>query len=147
MDGQVSTTVRVNVPRSVKIRTGTMKIMFFNIYPAMLIEYVAPFAHFGSDILLGGVSELCLCNTAWRLNIGATGVQVRKSGRSSFYLTEIPGMRTEDVQYVCVLRSTEIWNEGYNALLESPYTAERVMKTQFYDEMDVYFSCGIIFDI
>lgn len=142
-------------PKPVRIIPGTKQIIFFNIYEPLRLEYYntsynigsrivyEASYNYGSDILLKGISKLCLCSTAWQINIGTRALHVNTSYNYNtweYQLKEIPCETADSVLYICVLKRGEEWNANYEALINSPQISH-VMKTFFYNEEDEYFSC------
>jgi hypothetical protein len=144
------------VPMPVKVKANTKKIYFANHYETLRIDFFNYENNYGSDLLLPGVSELCLCNEAWRENIGAESISVAVDLQvhglhQKYYLLEVRlavnGTPHENVQYICALRPHENEYDAYNMMYALQAQVPRVMKTLFYDERDEYLSCKDIASI
>lgn len=142
MTGHGICTVPIYGPQSVKIITGTNKIVFFNIYDSLRVEFYNESHNYCSDMLLQGVSKICLCSPTWQHKIGSDDLYIKagyNNEHMKYYLKEVT--QNDNASYLCVLKPTEHWNTNYDALLEKPYNIHHAMRTLFYDDHDEYFAC------
>jgi hypothetical protein len=129
----------------IKIGEHVKQVVYFNAYKAICLEYTGRAHHFTGDILCTGISGLCLCNKPWRDDVLTTDLQVSIDQRNrDFYFKVVPS--PAEILLLCVLKTTEEWNEVYDFIIENPaqegwLARGRLMRTAFYTDQDELFTC------
>jgi hypothetical protein len=132
-------------PSAIRIGEHIKQVVYFNAYKAICLEYTGRAHHFTGDILCTGVSGLCLCNKPWRDDVLTTDLQVSIDQRNrDFYFKVVPS--PAEILMLCVLKTTEQWNEVYDFITENPapegwLARGRLMRTAFYTDQDELFTC------
>jgi hypothetical protein len=104
---------------SYHITVDAKKILFFNPFGSLRVEFFTHHENYCCDLLSNGLSSLCLCNPVWRDAILGRGLQVRMS----------PGSNRANTYF---LQHVQVWEapEGFFSLKVS--TVDEVFDAAYY---------------
>jgi len=103
----------------IALESNIMKIVFYNPHEPIMIEFDYGYRYPTQEVIIGGISSLCMCNAKWRTAVHANHmtIQVDKithDGSSRYYLRKVTAEAGDaNILHICV--------EKRGSILELPF--------------------------
>jgi len=104
---------------TITVKPIVTKIVFYNPHEPIMIEFEYGYRFPANEVIVGGISSLCMCNAKWRTAVHARHMKIQvdeitHNGSSKYYLRQITAVASDaNTLHICV--------EKRGVILELPF--------------------------